>query len=421
MVTVYEMKKFNLKDLGNDLRVALFLVFKAITRGNKYTLILTILVTTLAFINIIFTSSIMNGAISKAYQQAQENYVSNIVILPRVDEKYVTQVQQLKTKINTLPGVVSCSSRYAQSGVIRYDPEKDNLDVREKAWNIKSVNPDEEVKVTSLQNYMVAGRYLEESDRDQIIMGKEIAGGYGASFQISSLKGATVGDEVTVAYGNGVKRSYKVKGVYNTYFPLADLNVFVTEKEMESVLGIHNRASEVLIKTDGSVPERVYIDRLRMMGIEKEQINVWMDFIGYISGLTQTFDIIKSIVTTIGLLVAGITIFIVIFIATVNRRRQIGILKAIGMKERIIVMSYIFQAAFYASLGILAGEIIIHALLIPYFIRNPLPMPIGLVSLVLVRQDMIFGIVSMILVSMVSGFIPSWMVTRQNIIRAIWG
>jgi len=415
------MKKFNLKDLGNDLRVALFLVFKAITRGNKYTLILTILVTTLAFINIIFTSSIMNGAISKAYQQAQENYVSNIVILPRVDEKYVTQVQQLKTKINTLPGVVSCSSRYAQSGVIRYDPEKDNLDVREKAWNIKSVNPDEEVKVTSLQNYMVAGRYLEESDRDQIIMGKEIAGGYGASFQISSLKGATVGDEVTVAYGNGVKRSYKVKGVYNTYFPLADLNVFVTEKEMESVLGIHNRASEVLIKTDGSVPERVYIDRLRMMGIEKEQINVWMDFIGYISGLTQTFDIIKSIVTTIGLLVAGITIFIVIFIATVNRRRQIGILKAIGMKERIIVMSYIFQAAFYASLGILAGEIIIHALLIPYFIRNPLPMPIGLVSLVLVRQDMIFGIVSMILVSMVSGFIPSWMVTRQNIIRAIWG
>ena len=403
------------------MRVALFLVFKAITRGNKYTLILTILVTTLAFINIIFTSSIMNGAISKAYQQAQENYVSNIVILPRVDEKYVTQVQQLKTKINTLPGVVSCSSRYAQSGLIRFDPGKDNLDVREKAWNIKSINPDEEVKVTSLQNYMVAGRYLEESDRDQIIMGKEIAGGYGASFQISSLKGATVGDEVTVAYGNGVKRTYQVKGVYNTYFPLADLNVFVTEKEMESVLGIHNRASEVLIKTDGSVPERVYIDRLRMMGIEKEQINVWMDFIGYISGLTQTFDIIKSIVTTIGLLVAGITIFIVIFIATVNRRRQIGILKAIGMKERIIVMSYIFQAAFYASLGILAGEIIIHALLIPYFVRNPLPMPIGLVSLVLVRQDMIFGIVSMILVSMVSGFIPSWMVTRQNIIKAIWG
>jgi putative ABC transport system permease protein len=413
--------RFSLPEMSNDLRVAFFLVFKAITRGNRYTLVLTILVTTLAFINIIFTSSIMNGAISKAYQQAQENYVSNIVILPTVDEKYVTQVQQLKMKINTLPGVVSCSSRYAQSGMIRYDPGKDNLDVREKAWNIKSINPVEEVKVTTLQNYMVAGRYLDENDRDQIMMGKEIAGGYGASFQISSLKGAQVGDEVTIAYGNGVKRDYKIKGIYNTYFPLADLNVFVTEKEMESVLGVHNRASEVLIKTDGSVPERVYIDRLRMMGIEKEQINVWMDFIGYISGLTQTFDIIKGIVTFIGLLVAGITIFIVIFIATVGRRRQIGILKAIGMKERIIILSYIFQAVFYAMLGIIAGLIIINSALVPYFVRNPLPMPIGLVSLALVRQDMAVAILSMLLVSVVAGFIPSWMVTRQNIIKAIWG
>jgi len=413
--------RFNLSDIANDLRVAFFLVFKAVTRGNKYTLFLTILVTTLAFINIIFTSSIMNGAISKAYQQAQENYVSNIVILPPVDEKYISQVQQLKMKIDTLPGVVSSSSRYAQSGLIRYDPEKDNLDVREKAWNIKSINPDEEIKVTTLQNYMVAGRYLDENDRDQIIMGKEIAGGYGASFQISSLKGAQVGDQVTIAYGNGIKRDYKIKGIYNTYFPLADLNIFVTEKEMESVLGLHNRASEILIKTDGSVPERVYIDRLRMMGIEREQINVWMDFIGYISGLTQTFDIIKGIVTFIGLLVAGITIFIVIFIATVSRRRQIGILKAIGMKERIIILSYIFQAVFYAILGIIAGLVIINLALVPYFVQHPFPMPIGLVSLALVYRDMAVAILSMLLVSVVAGFIPSWMVTRQNIIKAIWG
>jgi putative ABC transport system permease protein len=407
--------------MWNDLRVAIFLVYKSITRGNKFTLVLTIMVTILAFINIIFTSAFMNGAISEAYQQAKENYVSNIVILPALDEKYITQVQQLKTKIDTMPGVIASCSRYAMSGVIRYDPEKDNADVREKAWSIKSINPPEEVKVTSLQNFMIAGRYLDENDRDQILMGREITGGHGASFEISSLKGAQIGDEISITYGNGVKRTYKLKGIYNTYFPLADLNVFITEKEMESIIGVHNRASEILIKTDGSVPENVYIDRLRTMGVEKEQLNVWMDFIGYISGLTQTFDIIKGIVTMIGLLVAGITIFIVIFIATVNRRKQIGILRAIGMKERIIIMSYVLQAAFYAVLGIITGEFIIHMLLIPYFIQHPFPMPIGMVSLVLVRQDMIVGIISMLVVSVVSGFIPSWMVTRQNIIQAIWG
>jgi putative ABC transport system permease protein len=410
-----------MRDTWNDLRVSLFLVYKAITRGNRFTLILTILVTTLAFINIIFISSIMNGAINKAYQQAQENYVSNIVILPGTDDKYISQASQLKRQINTLPGVIGCCSRYAQQGVLRYDPDKDGKDVREKAWNIKSINPEEEIRVTSLQNYMVSGRYLDENDRDQIIMGREIAGGYAASFELTSLKGAKVGDDISVIYGNGVQRTYKIKGVYNTMFPLADLNVFVTEKEMESVLKLHNRASEILVKTDGSAPERVYIDRLRQMGIENEQINIWFDFIGYISGLTQTFDIVKGIITFIGLLVAGITIFIVIFIATVNRRRQIGILKAIGMKERIIIMSYIFQAIFYAILGVLAGLLIINIFLVPYFVRHPFPMPIGLVSLALVNRDLAASILSMILVSIVAGFIPSWMVTRQNIIKAIWG
>jgi putative ABC transport system permease protein len=413
--------RIDFKDLANDLRVALFLLYKTITRGNRWTLVLTILVTTLAFINITFTTSLMNGAIAKAYQQAKENYVSNIVILPPVDDKYITQVRELKTKINTLPGVIASSSRYSAPGTLRYDPERDGVDVREKAWSIKSINPAEEVKVTSLQTSIIAGRYLEEGDRDAIMMGKEISGGYGASFQLTSLKGAQVGDEVTIIFQNGTRRDYTIKGIYNCMFPLADLNVFITEKEMESVLNLHNRATEILVKTDGSAPENVYIDRLRLMGIEKEQIQIWMDFIGYISGLTQTFDIIKVITNFIGLLVAGITIFIVIFIATVNRRRQIGILKAIGMKERIIILSYIFQAVFYALLGALTGLFVIQFVIVPFFIRHPFPMPIGLVSLALVSRDLTVSIASMVFVSIIAGFIPSWMVTRQNIIKAIWG
>ena len=420
MITKPVGRVFN-KNLWNDLRVALFLVYKAITRGNKFTLVLTILVTTLAFINIIFISALMNGAISKVYQQAKENYVSNFVITPAIDQKYITQAQQLETSISSIPGVISCSARYAQPAVIRYDPDKDNLNVHEKAWTIKSINPADELKVTNLQSYMIAGRYLDQDDRDQIIMGREISGGYSASYEQSSLKGAQVGEEVTIAYENGVVRKYKIKGIFVTNFALADLNAFVTEKEMESVLGIHNRASEILIKTDASLPESAYIDRLRNLGIERDQINPFVDFIGAISSLAQTFEIIKGIITFIGLLVAGVTIFIVIFIATVNRRRQIGILKAIGMKERIIIMSYVMQAFFYAVLGVIAGMLIVNFAVVPYFIRHPLQMPIGLVGLALVNRDLAISIFSMLVVSMVAGFVPSWMVTRQNIIKAIWG
>jgi putative ABC transport system permease protein len=410
-----------LMETYHDLKVAFFLFYKAVTRGNRFTLVLTILITTLAFINIIFIASLMNGAISKSYQQAQENYVSNIVLTPAIDQKYIKQSQQLITSISSLPGVVCCSARYAVPAILRYDPDKDNQNVNQKAWTVKSINPAEEVKITNMQNYMVSGRYLEPEDRDLIMLGREISGGYNGSYEQSSLKGARVGEEITVAYENGVLRKYKVKGIYNTNFVLADLNAFVTEKEMESVLGLHNRASEILVKTNAFYPESVYIDRLINMGIEKDQITTYMEFLGAINSLTSTFDIVKGIITFIGLLVAGVTIFIVIFIATVNRRKQIGILKAIGMKERIIILSYILQAVFYALLGVIAGLIIINFMLVPYFINHPFRMPIGPVGLALVRGDVTASVLSMIGVSIVAGFIPSWAVTRQNIIKAIWG
>jgi len=404
-----------------NLRASFFLTYKAISRGNKGTLALTILVITLAFINITFISSILSGAINTAHQQAIDNYVSNIVIEPGTDDDYIEKVSSLKRSINMLPGVTSCASRYSLGSTITYDADKDGKDIREISWTIKSINPEEETQVTNIHNFMVDGQYLDKLDRDQVILGREVSGGYGAGLEIQSLKGARVGDEITIHFSNGVTRDYTIKGIFVTKLPLSDMAVFITEKEMESVLGLHNRASEILVRLDQPGQEELYIQRLRQIGIVDEEISPWINYIGLISGITQSFEIIKGIVAFIGLLVAGVTIFIVIFINTVGRRKQIGILKAIGMDERIIITSYMFQALFYAVVGIGVGLAVIRFVLLPHFISHPLPFPIGMVSLLITKKELLTSIAGLILVSLIGGLIPSWRVARENIIRAIWG
>jgi len=410
----------------NDLQAAFFLVYKYITRGNKGTLILTIIVTTLAFVQINIISGILSGAVNLIWVQTKSNYVANIVVQPGKDqwgkkEEYIKQVSLLKRKIDAIPGVEGCSSRYTTGAIIEYDPDKTGRDIRTISWSVKSINPTEEVRISDLHNFMVAGEYLDESDRDQIMMGREITGGFGASLEVQSLKGAKVGDEVTVFYHNGVVRKYTIKGIYATVFPLADMTVFVTQKEMESVLGIRERASEILIKTDEAYPEEYYIQELRKAGVELQDIRPWQDFIGLVLGIAQSFDIIKRIILFIGLIVAGVTIFIVIFIATTSRRKQIGIMKAIGMKESIIIMSYMLLALFYATVGIGVGITIIEFIVRPYFLAHPLSFPMGKVSLFIVKSEFVTSIISLIIVSLIAGLIPSWRVARENIIRAIWG
>ena len=412
--------------MWNDLKAAAFLFSKYVTRGNKGTVVLTVLVATLAFLQINLISGIFSGALGLVYEQTKNNYVGNIVIQPGKDqwgsnEEYITQVSELKRKINAVPGIIGCSSHYTIGSVVEYDPDKTGKDIRTISWPVKSIDPKDEMQISGLHNYMLAGQYLDESDRDQIIMGREISGGYGAMLEVQSLKGVNIGDEVTVFYHNGVTRKYTLKGIYATAFPLADMTAFVTQKEMESVLGIHDRASEIIIRTDDAYPEAYYIQELRKAGVELPDIRPYQDFIGLVLGLAQTFDIIKRIVLFIGLVVAGVTIFIVIFIATVSRKKQIGIMKAIGMKESIIVASYIMLSLFYAAVGIGIGLVLLEFVARPYFIAHPLLFPVGKTSLLIIRSEVATSIICMLIVSIIAGFLPSWRVSRENIIKAIWG
>jgi putative ABC transport system permease protein len=415
-----------MRNLWNDFQSALFLFYKYVTRGNKGTTVLTVLVVSLAFMQITLVTGILSGAVNLIYVQTKTNYVGNIVVQPGKDqwgnkEDYLKQVTALKRKISAIPGILGCSSHYSTGSVIEYDPDKTGRDIRTISWPIKSISPDDEKKISQVHEHMVAGEYLDESDRDQIIMGREISGGYGAGLEVQSLKGVKIGDEVTVYYHNGVTRKYTIKGIYSTVFPLADMTAFVTTKELESVLSVHDRASEIIIRTDEAYPEDYYMDELRKAGVEYEDIRPWKDFIGLVLGIAQSFDIIKRIILFIGLIVAGVTIFIVIFIATMSRKKQIGIMKAIGMKEGIIITSYILLAFFYALLGIGVGIAVIEFVAAPYFIAHPLSFPMGKVSLLVVRSEFATTVICMLIVSIIAGFIPSWQVTRENIIKAIWG
>lgn len=402
-------------------KISFFLAYKSITRGSKGTLALTILIMALAFINLIFISSIFLGIITTMNKGAIENMFGNIMVEPEKDEDYIKQVKSIQGKINAVPGVIGSSPHYVMGAIISYDKNKDGRDIKSGTWPVKSINIEDEKRVTKIHQAMVAGEYLEKTDRNKIILGKEISGGYGSMEEFRNLKGVKVGDEVKVVFSNGIQREYKVKGIFNTKFIGADEMALVTEKEMESVLGAHNMASEIVVKIEQTGQEDKYIKEFRRMGIVKEEIKPWTELMGFSASVTKSFDMISLILGMIGSVVAGITIFIVIFVNVVNRRKQIGILKAIGMQEETIIRSYILQALFYAILGIGLGLILIYFLIIPYFIKNPLDFPMGWVSLAVTKNNIITSCVSLIIAAIIGGFIPSRRGARESILKAIWG
>ncbi len=405
----------------SNLKVALLLVSRSVTRGSKGTLLLTILIIALAFVNMTVMAGLVDGVVATIDRQVIDNHVGNIVAEPLAGEQHIRSVAALEVLIESTPGIVATSPRYILGATLVFDPREDDETERQMSWPIRSIDPAKEQRVTHLHEWMVAGEYLEPLDHDQIMLGRELSGGYGASIEMQSLQGADVGDEISVFYANGVERIYTVKGIFATRFPLVDIGAFVTQREMEGVLGLHDRASEILIRTEEPGREAQFIRSLEQRGADTVVLRPWTDYLSFFRGFTDSLIRIVGIISSIGLLVAGITIFIVIYINAFTRKRQIGILKAIGMSEGIITTSYVLQALFFGIVGVGLGASFMYFAVGPYFRSNPLDFPIGDVSLVVTGRDLLVNGAGLVVMSIIGGFLPSYRVVKADIIEAIWG
>ena len=84
----------------------------------------------------------------------------------------------------------------------------------------------------------------------------------------------------------------------------------------------------------------------------------------------QSIGMIDVVSKFVSLIVGAALILIIIYINVLNRKKEIGILKAVGISPHSIVLSYAFISLFYVSLGIIAG-LILYFLLMFYFTINP--------------------------------------------------
>lgn len=404
----------------NKLKASFFLGYKGIIKGNMGTTLLTIAVMTLAFINLLFLSSILLGLVNTMNRQGINNLYGNIVIEPEDKKSLIVNSRKITDLVESVPGVVASSRHYKAGGLFTFDKFKNGQEVNTGRYTIISIDPSTEKEVTDISKAIIAGEYLDDKDRDQILIGKDISGGYEGSFEKESLGGVVPGDEVTVLYENGIERKYTVKGIFNSKFVQSDKAAFLTNREMESILGVSNGAHEIIIKVDDSQPESSYIEKFKEMGL-KESIYPWNDYMGITSSFTQSFTLIRTLLSAIALLVAGITIYIVVYINILNKRRQIGILQAIGIDKSIIVRSYVMQALFYAVSGIALGLIIMRGVLVPYFIGHPLKFPVGDVRLEVAANEILISIVVLMLAGFISGYAPARKQTNKTILEAIWG
>src|SRR5674536_43489 len=123
---------------------------------------------------------------------------------------------------------------------------------------------------------------------------------------------------------------------------------YISRADLEEMMGIEDRdfAQEIAVKTTEGTDEYETRTALLSLGI-KENIRTWHEFAGILLLIENTLGLVRNIMNAIGLLIAFVIIFVVIYVNIVNKKRQIGVQKAIGIEQNVIVASFVLQAMLY--------------------------------------------------------------------------
>jgi putative ABC transport system permease protein len=268
---------------------------------------------------------------------------------------------------------------------------------------------------------MIEGEFLTKDDRDKIVIGAQIAGADISRLELysDSLKNVHAGDKVTVNYPGGFKKEYTVKGIFLNEFFESDLKTFITDDEY-GLVQPGGKVESINIKLEKGVPESYVIDQIKKLRSDL-QFRTWEERAGFVKGFTDTLKVVNRILGFAAILVAAVTIFIVTYVDLINKRRQIGIERAIGINAPTIILSYELRALFYTIIGSSIGALVFIYAVVPIERAYPFKIPYGKVFLQLNYNNMIIYAGILVAVAIVAALIPAWRTIRISIIDAIWG
>jgi len=355
-------------------------------------------------------------------------YSGDVIISALSKKPYIENSPAVISMVKALPWTEAVSYRFVSSGVIEanYKNKTDLSELSEEAGGlVAGIDPEVEDAVTGLAGKIIEGKYLDSDDTEFILVGADKFFKYTPidTPSMQNLKNTGVGDKVRVSVA-GRTKEFTIKGIVRSKVGEVDNRIFMISSSLRDMAGrSDNSVNEIILKLKDGADPAVAQSALLAAGAGKwGKVQTWEESQPkFLKDIKGTFTILGDIVGSIGLVVASITIFIVIFINAITRRKFIGIMKGIGINSFAIEFSYVLQSLFYAGIGTAVGLSILFFALVPYFVSHPVNFPFSDGVLAVTWKGALIRAAFLMTASLIAGYIPAKLVIRQNTLDAILG
>lgn len=433
------------KKISRFAKVGSFLGIRQIKRGSIWINLLIISIMTLTFLSLVVIPGILVGLTEGSFEQNREYLTGDVYLTTLPDEEAIVNTQDIIRVLDTLPEVQHYSVRFkigstVESGYLYRDDFSE--EVESLSVSAFVINPEQEEATTGLSNFLVEGEMLSSNRSGEVLIGSTLLQKYSNfSDLFEPLSDVEVGQPVKITLQGEVKDEFQreqqllngnddfgqttefiVKGIIDSKVGELSSSIFITEQDYRRIAKKRSlQAQEIVIKHDGSLNDEQFKEIALSYDFGRyAKVRTATEAIPkFLSDVQQTFGLLGNMIGFVGIVVSSITIFIVIYINALTRRKFIGILKGIGISEGAIEFAYIMQSLFYALFGIGLGLLLLYGFMVPFFVQNPIDFPFsdGILVADLIPTLTRAGI--LMAVTMIAGFLPARIIVRQNTLDSI--
>lgn len=215
------------------------------------------------------------------------------------------------------------------------------------ALGLKGIDPERERRVTRVSRLVIRGSY------DALVPGTVLIGR-----ELASLYELAVGSELKLISPKGERFSLKVAGIFASGMYDYDLNLMVTHlKTAQKILSMEGQISAVSVSLDNIYSAQKVKDELQGAVGYEYFLRTWIESNSNFFAALKLEKLTMFIILTLIILVASFNVVSTLIVMVVEKTRDIGVLKSLGMSARQIRRIFTYEGLIIGCAGTLIGTL----------------------------------------------------------------
>lgn len=317
---------------------------------NKTRSLAVILALTIGLFGALLLAGMTNGMVDKWIQTAIDNELSDLQIhnaeyLVMEELTMTMNEEQVKDVLDDQENIFVYTTRVKTEGMAMTANNSTQV-------NLVGIDPKVESQVTAIKKQLIDGDYLETNQSAKpIVISKRLA--EKLKVRMKSKIVFTMSD----VDGNVVYDNFKVNGIFETNNALFDnMTVFVERRSLSGILNLDDsQIHEVGIKLKN---QEIFNQTMTQLNesLPEYRVRDWRDLNPTLEVTSSSMDLFQIILIGIVLLALIFGIINTMLMVILERTKEIGMLRSLGMKRKKIAIMITMETIFLCLVGGMAGN-----------------------------------------------------------------